>query len=193
MTTLPELLRNADPLGYEEPPGVQQRQRMRQRIVAGGRAAQEPRRARLAAAAAVGVAIVALATGYWSVTAAVRFEVRLADERPAAGLTATPVSGNRTIYLQSRAVVSNSDIAQAEVVPGSGVSMFNILITFTPAGAARMLRATQGHLGRPVAILLDGDVVMAPVVKSPISGSAMITGNYTRTEAERIVNGIVGR
>lgn len=193
MTTLPELLRNADPLGYEEPPGVQQRQRMRQRIVAGGRAAQEPRRARLAAAAAVGVAIVALATGYWSVTAAVRFEVRLADDRPAAGLTATPVSGNRTIYLQSRAVVSNSDIAQAEVVPGNGVSMFNVLITFTPDGAVRMLRATQGHLGRPVAILLDGDVVMAPVVKSPISASAMITGNYTRAEAERIVNGIVGR
>ena len=193
MTTLPELLRNADPLGYEEPPGVQQRQRMRQRIVAGGRAAQEPRRARLAAAAAVGVAIVALATGYWSVTAAVRFEVRLADDRPAAGLTATPVSGNRTIYLQSRAVVSNSDIAQAEVVPGSGVSMFNVLITFTPDGAARMLRATQGHLGRPVAILLDGEVVMAPVVRSAISSSAMITGNYTRAEAERIVKGIIAR
>ena len=56
-----------------------------------------------------------------------------------------------------------------------------------------MLTATQGHLDRPVAILLDGDVVMAPVVKSPISGSAMITGNYTRAEAERIVTGIVGR
>ena len=193
MTTLPELLRNADPLGYEEPPGVQQRQRMRQRIGAGRPAAQEPGRARLAAAAAAAVVVVAMATGYWSVTAAVRFEVRLADDRPAAGLTATPVAGNRTIYLQSRAVVSNGDIAQAEVVPGSGVSMFNIRITFTPEGAARMLRATQGHLGRPLAVLLDGDVVMAPVVRSPISTSAMITGNYTRAEADRIVNGIVGR
>jgi len=93
----------------------------------------------------------------------------------------------------TRAVVTNSDIAEAEVVPGNTASTFNVSIRFTPDGAARMLRATQGHLGRPVAILLDGEVVMAPVVKSPISNAAMITGNYTRAEAERIVNGIIGR
>jgi len=192
MTTLPELLRDADPLGYEDQPDVRQRDRMRQRILAGGRAAQEPQRARVAVAALAAVAIVAMATGYWSVTAAVRFEVRLAEDRPAAGLTETPVSATRKIYLQSGTVVTNSDIARAEVVPGNGISMFNVLITFTPDGAARMLRATQGHIGRPLAIFLDGEVVMAPVVKSPISASAMITGNYSKAEADRIVAGIIG-
>jgi hypothetical protein len=193
MTTLSELLQQADPLGYEEEPNAPERRLIRERVVARAEASRPRRRTRVAVVALAAIVVAAIATGYWSVTAAVRFEVRLADDRPAAGLTATPVSGNRTIYLQSRAVVSNSDIAQAEVVPGSGVSMFNVLLTFTPAGAARMLRATQGHLGRPLAILLDGDVVMAPVVRSPISTSAMITGNYTRAEADRIVNGIVGR
>jgi preprotein translocase subunit SecD len=41
-----------------------------------------------------------------------------------------------------------------------------------------------------MAILLDGKVVMTPVVRSPITDSAMITGNFTRAEAERIADGI---
>jgi len=125
--------------------------------------------------------------------AAVRFEVRLAEQIPGPGLREVRLRGSiGRIYLHPETVVSNGDIARAVVAPAAG-SRFNISVTFTADGAAKMLTATQGHLGRPVAILLDGDVVMAPVVKSPVSGSAMITGNYTRAEAERIVNGIVGR
>jgi preprotein translocase subunit SecD len=60
-------------------------------------------------------------------------------------------------------------------------------------GAAKMLRASQSHIGRPLAILIDGEVVMAPVVRSPIRTSAVITGSFTRAEAERIVAGIPGR
>jgi preprotein translocase subunit SecD len=41
-----------------------------------------------------------------------------------------------------------------------------------------------------MAVLVDGRVVMAPVVRSPISGSAVITGNFTRADAERIAEGI---
>ena len=86
-----------------------------------------------------------------------------------------------------------SALEQLEPRRRAVVVMHEIEGMMPAAGAARMLRATQGHIGRPVAILLDGDVVMAPVVKSPISASAMITGDYSRAEAERIVNGIVGR
>jgi preprotein translocase subunit SecD len=45
-------------------------------------------------------------------------------------------------------------------------------------------------VGRPVAILIDGEVVMTPVVRSAIGNSATITGNYTRAEAERIASGM---
>jgi preprotein translocase subunit SecD len=41
-----------------------------------------------------------------------------------------------------------------------------------------------------VAILIDGQVVMAPVVRASLGASATITGNFTRAQAERIVNGI---
>ena len=39
-----------------------------------------------------------------------------------------------------------------------------------------------------MAILLDGRVVAAPVVRSPIGRSALLTGNFTRAEAEAIVS-----
>ena len=193
MTNLWDVLREADPLGYEPDRTPDERRRSRQRVLASAPVAQKPQRSRIAIVGAAAVVLVAIATGYWSVTAAMRFEVRLAEDNPANGLREAPVSGTRKIYLQQRAVVTNSDIARAEVVQGATASTFNVSITLTADGAARMLRATQGHIGRPVAILLDGDVVMAPVVRSPISGSAMITGDYTRADAERIVSGIVGR
>ena len=191
MRQLQDVLRNADPIGYEPDRTAEERRLSRQRVLASAGVAQKPQRSRIAIAGAVAIALVAIATGYWSVAAAMRFEVRLAEDNPVNGLRETPVSGTRKIYLQQRAVVTNSDIAKAEVVQGATASTFNVSITFTADGAARMLRATQGHIGRPLAILLDGDVVMAPVVKSPISSAAMITGNYTRAEAERIVAGIV--
>jgi preprotein translocase subunit SecD len=53
-----------------------------------------------------------------------------------------------------------------------------------------MRQATATHVGRPVALLIDGDVVSAPVVRSPMSDSAVISGNFTRAEAERIAEGI---
>jgi preprotein translocase subunit SecD len=53
-----------------------------------------------------------------------------------------------------------------------------------------MRQATATHVGRPVAILIDGAVVMAPVVRSPINDTAVITGHFTQAEAERMAKGI---
>jgi hypothetical protein len=38
--------------------------------------------------------------------------------------------------------------------------------------------------------LIDGEVVTAPVLTGSISASALISGDYTRAEADRIVRGI---
>jgi preprotein translocase subunit SecD len=53
-----------------------------------------------------------------------------------------------------------------------------------------MRKATAGHIGGPMAILIDGDVVMAPTLRAPISSSGLISGDFTRREAERIANGM---
>jgi preprotein translocase subunit SecD len=100
-----------------------------------------------------------------------------------------PDSG-RSIYLHGDVLATNGDIAGAEVVAGGNPSRFAVSVEFTGAAAGKMRAATEGHVGRPVAILLDGVVAMAPVLRAPIGAKAVITGDLTRAEAERIVNGI---
>jgi preprotein translocase subunit SecD len=201
MNTLAETLRAADPLAYESPRSVQRRRVSRQVILSAPRVPEDVPRRPIALATIVALAIswIALSSLYWSRTAvnavaAVRFEVRLAEERPAAGLREAAVVGtDLKIYLHGEPVVANSDIIQARVVEGNSPSTFGVSVTFSVEGGAKLLRATQGHIGRPLAILVDGEVIAAPVVRSPTGTSAVISGDYTKAEAERIVGGILGR
>jgi preprotein translocase subunit SecD len=187
------ILQGADPIRHESP-HVDTRP-IRARVVD---AAQRPAHARAAmfgrvaviAAAAI-VALAVLVGTQLLPQAAVRFEVRLAEDQPAAGLQATRIANsNRTIYLHPEVVLTNADIASSRVVPGANASQFWIDVHFTQAGATKIHDATANHLGKPVAILLDGDIVMAPTVRSAIGDAAVINGDYTRAQADRIVSGM---
>jgi hypothetical protein len=200
MKTMADVLRDADPLGDEPERGERERRLSRQRVLDAPLPPQAvramPRRA-FAITMVAGLVGVIAAAGYWSraavdVVAAVRFDVRLAEENPGPGLRAAAVSG-RTIYLHEETVLTNSGIATAQLVEGSTASTFGVAVTFTADGAARMARASGSHVGKPLAILIDGEVVMAPVIRSAIGASAVISGSFTRAEAERIVAGVVGR
>jgi protein-export membrane protein SecD len=51
---------------------------------------------------------------------------------------------------------------------------------FDTAGAKRFGRITQENVGLPFAILLDGKVITAPVIREPIlGGTGQISGNFT--------------
>jgi hypothetical protein len=203
MNTVKDLLRNADPLRHEPDRLEEERDRLRQAVVAAASDATAPLsnwfRARIALFATVALAVIAMvAVGsqVWSpggttLQAAVRFEVRLAEEGLAAGLREARVSGSdRVIYLHQEAIVTNSDVAQSRVVQGDNASRFGVAVEFTAAAAQRMRQATASHIGKPAAILIDGEVVMAPTVRAPISTLGLISGDFTRAEAERIVSGI---
>ena len=202
MKTLGDVFREADPLGYEPRRSDMERQVIRRRVLDRPTAAHAeamPRRRFARAAAVVAVGAIGAAIAYRSsiavdVVAAVRFEVHLAEDTPAAGLREVAVSGGtRRVYLHEDAILTNSDIAHAELIAGGTAATFGVALTFNDAGAGRIAIATGGHVGRPLAILIDGQVVMAPVLRSPITTSAVISGDFTRAEAERIVAGIVGR
>jgi hypothetical protein len=204
MNSVEDLLRDADPVRHEPPRSDDDRDAIRQAMLATASHAT-PTAARFstfrAPLALVALVLVFIVVGsrFWSrgasdVIAAVRFEARLAEDTPGLGLREVRMPGaGRTIYLHPEPVVTNSDIAQARLVEGDGGVTFSVAITFTADGAAKMLRATQGHINRPLAILFDGEVALAPTVRAPMSTSAIISGNYTRSEVERIVSGIVGR
>jgi hypothetical protein len=200
MSTLRTLLQEADPLRHEVPPGEAARERIRQRVLqtpASNRSVSSARM-RVALVAAFAAAIVgAVALGDWlwqhgstTVAAAVRFELRLAEEQPLPGLIVAqlPDSGG-LIYLHQEVLAGNDDVAHSWVSP-DGPDGTEVVVQFMPPAAQRIQEATRRHIGRRVAILIDGTIVMAPVVRSPIADSAVLSGTYTKAEAERIARGI---
>ena len=64
-------------------------------------------------------------------------------------------------------------------------------ITFTSEGADLFEAITREHVGEQLAIFLDGDVMSSPVIREAIGGgSAVISGNFTPTEARDLVQNL---
>jgi len=198
-----ELLRESDPLRHEPTESLGQRDRRRQAILAAASGAHLPAwaesRSRLAVLAGVILLTIAASLLGWRVRsplvsdlqAAVRFEIRLAEDGPAPGLSEAKVADSgRSIYLHDEIIVTNADIAAARVVQASGASQYSVDVKFNASGTNKMRAATANHIGKPVAILIDGRVVMAPLLRTPIAASAIVSGNFTKAQAQKIVNGI---
>ena len=200
MSSLRSLLQDADPFRHEPQCPDDALERVRLQVLSGAptHRVSRPARARVTLVGALTFAIVgffALGYQFWqhgtaTLLAAVRFEVRLAEERPIPGLVVAQVADSgKTIYLHPGPVVTNEDIAHSWVSQ-DGQGRFGVTVELFPSGAERIRQATTGHVGRPIAILLDGSVVRAPLVRSPITDSAAITGFVTHAEADRIAKGI---
>jgi preprotein translocase subunit SecD len=201
MTPLREALRNADPLLTDMPAWHLARAQVRRVAVEAASGVAGPAvvgRRSAALVFAIGGAVLAGAGVYvWSgaarVEAAVRFEVRLAEERPAAGLTAAAVGdSSRVIYLHDEVVLANGDVVRARVVE-TGADRFGVEVELAPDASDRLRSATSGHIGRPLAVLIDGRVVVAPVVRSAIERAAVISGDFTSADASRIAEGLLVR
>jgi SecD-like export protein len=203
MTHDNHILRDADPVRHEPLPGAADRDCVRRAMLAaaseGAATATARRYIPLAIVAAAALVLGGIATVRSTISsgaaptlqaAAVRLEIRLAEDQPTIGLRAVRIEPNRTIYLHNEAIATNDDIAQARVIAGDQPSRYGVAVDFSTTGAERMRKATANHLGLPVAILIDGEVIAAPTLRSPISGSAVISGDFSRAEAERIASGM---
>jgi preprotein translocase subunit SecD len=126
-------------------------------------------------------------------TPKVKFEIRRAETRPAEGLVEAAVPGTKEkIYLHREADATNKDIADASVTEDPRKKPA-VEVVFTKDGAKRMAAMSERHIDKPVAILVDGKVVSAPVIKGKFAERAVISGEFTKEEAERIVKGLGGK
>ncbi|WP_414898246.1 protein translocase subunit SecD [Rhodovulum sp. YEN HP10] len=63
----------------------------------------------------------------------------------------------------------------------------SVTFRFNPSGARKFGQYTAEHVGSPFAIVLDDEVISAPVIREPIpSGSGQITGNFTVEESTQL-------
>jgi len=83
--------------------------------------------------------------------------------------------------------LTGADIAGATVIFSQVDGSPGVGIEFTPEGAKKFETITGENIGRALPILLDGQVISAPVVREKISGtSAQITGDFDLETAKQM-------
>ncbi|MEE2947525.1 MAG: protein translocase subunit SecD [Verrucomicrobiota bacterium] len=66
-----------------------------------------------------------------------------------------------------------------------------ILFTFNPDGAKAMGQLSGNNIGEQMAIILDGELMSAPVLQERITSNGQITGDFTVDEAATIANALL--
>lgn len=86
--------------------------------------------------------------------------------------------------LKRRTELSGSEVADARVSIDSRFNEYAVTLKFNSKGARKFDKLTKAHVGERFAIILEGVVQSAPVIRERISGGrAQITGSFTPQEA----------
>ncbi len=87
----------------------------------------------------------------------------------------------KTPYLvEKRVLVSGGDLTDAQPGFDQRTSEPIVSFRFNTAGARKFAQVTQENVGKPFAIVLDNEVISAPVIREPIlGGSGQISGSFT--------------
>jgi len=86
--------------------------------------------------------------------------------------------------LKKRTELSGNEIADARVSIDSRFNEYAVTLKFNSKGARKFDKLTAAHVGERFAIILEGSVKSAPVIRERIAGgTAQITGSFTPEEA----------
>ncbi len=144
-------------------------------------------------AAAVAIALGAASLAPAAEPAGAKVEVRRAESKPAEGLTEATVAGtDEKVYLHKEVELTAQDIAQARAVEDKQAGPA-VEIVFTREGQKKIAQLSEGHKGKPLAILVGGKVIAAPVVRDKLGEKVLITGKYTKDEAQKLAKSIKGK
>jgi preprotein translocase subunit SecD len=86
--------------------------------------------------------------------------------------------------IEKRVLVSGGDLVDAQPSFDQRTTEPVVTFRFNSNGARKFAEATQQNVGKPFAIVLDNQVVSAPVINEPIlGGSGQISGSFTVQQA----------
>jgi len=81
--------------------------------------------------------------------------------------------------IEKRVVVSGAELTDAQPGFDQRTSEPIVSFRFNTSGARKFAQATQENVGKPFAIVLDNEVISAPVIREPIlGGSGQISGSF---------------
>lgn len=103
---------------------------------------------------------------------------------------ATDPESKASIFLVTPAIISTADVATVQRTKGSPESL---TVNLTPAGASKLAAATSKLAGMQVAFVVNGTVVSAPKVMSPLSSGFRITSDVIAKNSEQIFAALTGK
>ncbi len=89
--------------------------------------------------------------------------------------------------VKKQILVSGGDLIDAQPGFDQRTSEPIVSFRFNTSGSRKFAPATQENVGQPFAIVLDNEVISAPVIREPITGgSGQISGNFTVQSANEL-------
>jgi preprotein translocase subunit SecD len=116
---------------------------------------------------------------------------------PGASISAQTATPSSILDLQLRQVLgaepketklTGKDLKQSQVTFDQQTGQPQVQLTFTSQGTKLFGQITSKNVGKPVAIVLDNQVIQAPIVNEAIlNGNAVINGSFTTQQANDVV------
>ncbi|PJE26072.1 preprotein translocase subunit SecD [Pseudooceanicola marinus] len=110
------------------------------------------------------------------------------DTRPSAGQEVLPSLDDDGLFyvLETASVVSGEELVDAQPSFDQN-GRPAVSFRFNPSGARKFGDYTAENIGNPFAIVLDNEVISAPVIQAHIAGgSGIITGNFSVEESTQL-------
>ncbi len=102
---------------------------------------------------------------------------------------ATERGGSGKYVLERRPIMTGDVLTDARVQPGGSMEGPTVSFVLDAQGTRLFGDATTANVGRQLAIVLDGYVQSAPVIREPITGGhGQISGRFTFEEAQDLAN-----
>ena len=98
------------------------------------------------------------------------------------GLQHYSLADDRNIWVQQGPLVTADDIQEASLTQDQ-LGDVAVMVTLDAAGSARMSRFTSGHIDQPLAVFVDDELISAPMIRSTLSNSFIITGMSDKAHA----------
>lgn len=103
-----------------------------------------------------------------------------AQTRPPSGTILVDGTDGRPYLLDSTPLLTGEELQDAQVAFDQQTNEPVVNFRFNTAGARVFADVTRANVGQPFAIVLDNEVITAPVIRQPITGgSGQISGNFT--------------
>lgn len=91
------------------------------------------------------------------------------------------------VVKESRLIVRGDQLKSNSYVDyGAGTNQPVVTFEFKREGADKFWAFTRTHIGQHLAIVLDGKIISAPVVKAAIRGRGIIEGSFSVSEAQNL-------